>query len=214
MKPQLTWGPGIYQGLCGTGLSFCGAPGCQLSFGPACDGNRVPAGKDTSGVPRPLFGNVPYGVSISHCSVPGKVALTFDDGPYIYTGDLLDLLKKNNIRATFFVVGTNGGKGQIQDKTTGFPALLQRMYSDGHQIGSHTWSHEDLSAITAQQRRDQIIRNEIALVSILGFFPTYLRPPYTRWTPQALEELKQLGYHVVREAATGVKADDSLIPSY
>ncbi len=127
----------------------------------------------------------------------GKVALTFDDGPYIYTSDLLNLLKSNNVTATFFVVGANGGKGQIQDPATGYPAIIQRMRTDGHQIGSHTWSHQDLSALTAQQRHDQIIRNEIALTDILGYFPTYLRPPYTRWNNDVLNDLKTLGYHVV-----------------
>jgi len=86
------------QGICGSGGSFCVAPGCQLQFGPACDANQTPPGKDTSGVPRPLFGSVPYAVEISHCTVPGKVALTFDDGPYIYTNDLLDVLKRNNVK--------------------------------------------------------------------------------------------------------------------
>ncbi len=60
----------------------------------------------------------------------GKVALTFDDGPYIYTNDLLNLLKSNNVTATFFVVGANGGKGQIQDPKTGYPAIIQRMYAE------------------------------------------------------------------------------------
>ncbi|KAK3939044.1 hypothetical protein QBC46DRAFT_316660 [Diplogelasinospora grovesii] len=184
------------DGVCGTGTPFCGAPDCQLSFGPACDGNQTPPGKDTSAVPRPLFGSVPYGVDISHCTVKGKVALTFDDGPYIYTTDLLNVLKSNNVKATFFVVGANGGKGQIQDPATGYPAIIKRMYAEGHQIGSHTWSHQDLSAVTAQQRHDQIVKNEMALVDILGFFPTYLRPPYTKWNDDALNDLKALGYHV------------------
>ncbi|KAI0132879.1 hypothetical protein BJ170DRAFT_264509 [Xylariales sp. AK1849] len=184
-------------GICGTGTSFCGAPDCQLSFGPACDGNQVPTGQDTSSIPRPTFGNVPYGVSISHCSVNGKVALTFDDGPYIYTSELLDILKKNNVRATFFVVGNNGGKGQIELTSTGYPAIIQRMYSEGHQIGSHSWSHQDLSKITVQQRHEQIIRNEIAFVDILGFLPTYFRPPYTNCPSDCLKDLGDLGYHVV-----------------
>ncbi|KAK9422502.1 hypothetical protein SUNI508_00365 [Seiridium unicorne] len=184
-------------GVCGTGTSFCSSPDCQISFGPACDGNEVPLGEDTSKVPRPTLGNVPYGVSISHCTVNGRVALTFDDGPYIYTSELLDILKKNGVRATFFVVGNNGGKGQIELASTGYPAIIQRMYSDGHQIGSHSWSHQNMSQLTAQQRHDQIIRNEIALVDILGFFPTYFRPPYTQCSVDCSNDLGALGYHVV-----------------
>lgn len=187
----------ISKGTCGTGIAFCGAPGCQLSFGPACDGNQTPTGSDTSKVPRPGFGNVPYGVDISHCSVKGKVALTFDDGPYLYTTELLDLLKSNSVRATFFVVGNNGGKGHINDPSSGYPAIIRRMIADGHQVASHTWSHQDLNAATADQRRAQIINNEIALNSILGVIPTYFRPPNTRCGPDCYNDLKSFGYHVV-----------------
>ncbi|KAK0702325.1 hypothetical protein B0H67DRAFT_595485 [Lasiosphaeris hirsuta] len=184
-------------GTCGTGTAFCGGPGCQLSFSPACDGNQVPAGPDTSRTPRPSFGSVPNGVDISHCSIIGKVALTFDDGPYIYTTELLDLLKRNNVRATFFVVGNNAGKGQISDASSGYKAIIQRMITDGHQVASHTWSHQDLDAATPQQRRAQIVNNEIALSSILGVFPTYFRPPYTRCGSDCYGDLKSLGYRVV-----------------
>jgi peptidoglycan/xylan/chitin deacetylase (PgdA/CDA1 family) len=149
-------------------------------------------------VPRPLFGSVPYGVEISHCTVPGKVALTFDDGPYIYTSDMLDLLKANNVNATFFVVGANGGKGEIQDPNTGYPAIIRRMIAENHQVGSHSWSHQDLTSGTVQQRRDQIIKNEIAFNDILGMWPTYFRPPYTLENAYLLNDLKNLGYHVVR----------------
>lgn len=183
-------------GVCGTGADYCSSPDCQLSYGPACDGNQVPPGSDTSRVPRPRFGSVPYGASITHCTTNGKVALTFDDGPYVYTSDLLDLLKKTNIRATFFVVGNNGGKGQVEQGSS-YPAIIQRMYKDGHQIGSHSWSHQDLGAITAQQRRDQILRNEVAFVDILGFFPTYFRPPYTSCPDGCTKDLNDLGYHIV-----------------
>ena len=49
-------------------------------------------------MPRPLFGNVPYGVVISKCTVPGKIALTFDDGPNKFTNELLDVLKASNAK--------------------------------------------------------------------------------------------------------------------
>lgn len=160
-----------------------------------------------------MFGSVPYGASISHCTVNGKVALTFDDGPYIYTSELLDILKKNNVKATFFVVGNNGGKGQIELESSGYPSIIQRMYAEGHQIGSHSWSHQDMSAITSQQRHDQIIRNEMALVDILGFFPTYFRPPYTRCPDDCLADLGKLGYHVVSSTGAAAGFDPSRTPA-
>jgi peptidoglycan/xylan/chitin deacetylase (PgdA/CDA1 family) len=183
--------------MCGTGGAYCDAPSCLFQYGPACDANQSPPGTNTTSVPRPQLGTVPYGVSIIHCAVPGKVALTFDDGPYIWTNDLLDILKSNSVKATFFVVGNNGGKGQINDPSTGYPAVIKRMYAEGHQIGSHTWSHQDLSTLTHQQRMDQIVKNEIAITDILGFFPTYLRPPYESCNSDCLTDLGAMGYHVM-----------------
>jgi peptidoglycan/xylan/chitin deacetylase (PgdA/CDA1 family) len=144
-----------------------------------------------------LFGNVPYGVNIQQCNTPGKVALTFDDGPYLYTTSILDTLKAAGIKATFFITANNGGKGEIDNPSTGFPAIIQRMYSEGHQNGSQTYSHQDLAAATHEQRLDQIIKNEIALTNILGFFPTYLRTPYVSCNQGCFDDLKALGYHVV-----------------
>ncbi|KAK5657558.1 hypothetical protein OQA88_3131 [Cercophora sp. LCS_1] len=103
----------------------------------------------------------------------------------------------NEEEATFFVNAANGGKGQIQDESTGFPAIIKRMHSEGHQIGSHSWSHENLAAISPQQRRDQIIKNEISLVSILGFFPTYFRVPFSSWSDEVFTDLNRFGYHSV-----------------
>ena len=183
--------------MCGTGINYCQSPACLFQYGPACDANQIPPGTNTTSVPRPRLGSLPYGQAIYHCTTPGHVALTFDDGPYIWTGDLLDILKTNNVKATFFIVGNNNGKGQINDPSTGYPAIIQRMYAEGHQIASHTWSHQDLSTLTHQQRMDQIVKNEMAFVDILGFFPTYLRPPYESCNGDCLTDLGTMGYHVM-----------------
>jgi hypothetical protein len=95
----LTEGPRV----CGTGIDYCEAPDCQFEYGPACDANTVPPGASTSGIARPHLGSVPYGTRINECTEPGVIALTFDDGPYIYTNDLLDLLDKYNAKVTFFI---------------------------------------------------------------------------------------------------------------
>jgi peptidoglycan/xylan/chitin deacetylase (PgdA/CDA1 family) len=86
---------------------MCVSPACQIRYGPACDGNQTPFGKDTSGVQRPKFGSVPYGIDVSKCTVPGKVAMTFDDGPSEYTNDLLDVLKKNNAKVCYVLLMPN-----------------------------------------------------------------------------------------------------------
>ena len=62
------------------------------------------------------------------------------------------------------------------------------MHAEGHQIGSHTWSHENASALTNNQFTNQMVWNEIAFNSILGFFPTYMRsvPPLLPSIPPTL----------------------------
>jgi hypothetical protein len=78
---------------CGVGKQFCKSPTCQIDYGPACDANIRPEGPDTKDIARNKVGSIPYGEAIYTCNVDGVVALTFDDGPWEYTEDLLDLLK-------------------------------------------------------------------------------------------------------------------------
>lgn len=80
----------------------------------------------------PRQSNIPYGTVIYSCTQPGVVALTFDDGPYVYTEELLNLLAANGQRATFFV------NGQNWDNINNYASTIQRMVADGHQVGSHT----------------------------------------------------------------------------
>jgi len=139
---------------------------------------------------------VPRGVIIEHCTVPGVVALTFDDGPYIYTSHILDLLDQYGAKATFFINGENWSRG-IGDFSTPWPAILRRMDSSGHQIGSHTWSHADLSAATTATREFQIYELEKALFTVIGKAPTNLRPPYASCSHECLMDTERMGYHVV-----------------
>lgn len=96
---------------CGKGIYYCSAPDCQINYGSGCDGvcalqllsprawltspqNQKPWGLDTSQVARPKVGNVLYGgAGVYNCKKVGDIALTFDDGPYKYTNDLLDKLR-------------------------------------------------------------------------------------------------------------------------
>ncbi|GAW22409.1 hypothetical protein ANO14919_119460 [Xylariales sp. No.14919] len=188
-----------YEGYCGRGADYCESPDCQLNYGSGCDGNQKPSGVDTSTIARPKLGKVAYGgVGIYDCVNDGDIALTFDDGPWNYTNDLLDKLAKYQAKATFFITGTNLHKGQINDPSTPWPSVIQRMAAEGHQIASHTWSHENYSQLTTTQFQNQIYWNEIAFNDILGYFPTYMRPPYSICpTNTCGSQLAALGYHVV-----------------
>lgn len=77
---------------------------------------------------------VPFGAVIDHCTVPGTIALTFDDGPYMFTPELLDVLSANSAPSTFFMNG--GGLGGIYN----YREVVQRIWNEGHQVGSHTYA--------------------------------------------------------------------------
>jgi peptidoglycan/xylan/chitin deacetylase (PgdA/CDA1 family) len=70
------------------------------------------------------------------------------------------------------------------------------MIADGHQVASHTWSHQRLPDISDTQLDNQILYNEVALADILGYFPAYLRPPYSASNAKVDQRLGELGYHV------------------
>ncbi|CAG8951098.1 hypothetical protein HYFRA_00006496 [Hymenoscyphus fraxineus] len=181
---------------------YCSGPACQLSYGDKCDGNKAPNGTHTKDIPRPKLGNLTYGGGgIYKCTKKNVVALTFDpsvdDGPYIYTTTILDILAEYNAKATFFITGNNMGKGSMDNESTGYPQIMQRMYREGHQIASHTWTHQNLSDITQIQRENQMYYNEMAFRNILGFFPTYMRPPYSEVNNETQKMLFDMGYHSI-----------------
>ncbi|KAJ7895121.1 carbohydrate esterase family 4 protein [Mycena leptocephala] len=106
-------------------------------------------------------------VLYSSCTVPNTVALTFDDGPYLYMygTNISDILTSMGAKGTFFVNGNN----YECIYGTKVAERLQYVYNSGHQICSHTWSHPDLTTLS---------EIEIALMKILGVATPFLRPPY------------------------------------
>ncbi|KDN69886.1 putative polysaccharide deacetylase [Colletotrichum sublineola] len=134
---------------------------------------------------------IPYGVAISKCTVPGDFALTFDDGPFTYTSHVLDLLAEAGAKATFFINGKNWG--DIND----FQDAVKRMDAEGHQIGSHTFSHPDLATLGDAEIIHEMTSLEDSLVNIIGKYPTYMRPPFFSWNDNTLSILKALDYHVI-----------------
>jgi len=142
-------------------------------------------------LPTPTGGSVPVGRVITSCTVPGTVALTFDDGPSDYTNKAMDLLKAAGFHATFFVNGDNYSK--IGDRTE----EVTRMLAEGHQIGSHTWSHPFLSKLSDAEVKSQMYRLENALYDIIGKIPTYMRPPYFDYNNNTVAALGSIGYKVV-----------------
>jgi peptidoglycan/xylan/chitin deacetylase (PgdA/CDA1 family) len=108
---------------------------------------------------------------------------------------VLDQFASYGFKATFFVTGINIGKGAI-DTTAQWSNVIKRMVAEGHQVASHTWSHQDLSTISDSQRYDQMVKNEMAIRNIIGKYPTYMRPPYSSCNSACQSMLKTLGYVV------------------
>ncbi|KAF9878056.1 polysaccharide deacetylase [Colletotrichum karsti] len=209
LRKRAECGPGIGScapgaccsdaGWCGTTEEYCGGSQCQLEYSDSCDTFFPPPGASTESISRPLVGSVPYGSIITTCANRGDLALTFDDGPYIYTSQLLDILESQNVTATFFVAGNNIGKKPIDDETNPWPAILRRMYSLGHHIASHTWTHRNLNEVNSTIQRTEIIYNEMAFRNLFGWIPTYMRPPFLECNSGSgcLGLMRTLGYHVI-----------------
>lgn len=103
------------------------------------------------------------------------VALTFDDGPNAYyTPQILDILYKRQTPATFFLVG---------EKFAGNELLIKEIAISGHEIGSHTFSHPDLTTLSSRKIQWEIQQTENKLQEILpNYSIKYVRPPYGRYT--------------------------------
>ena len=87
------------------------------------------------------------------------VYLTFDDGPSALTGEILDALKKENVRATFFVLGKNAEKN---------PVALKRAASEGHKIANHSYSHDYESLYDDSENfKNELLRTEEIILSIV-----------------------------------------------
>ena len=102
----------------------------------------------------------------------GKVALTFDDGPDPSTTPrILATLRRHDIEATFFVVGS-----QVERH----PGLLRRIVEEGHTIGNHSYDHADMSYLTPGQIRLELERTQKAVDKALGYHyqMEIMRPPY------------------------------------
>jgi peptidoglycan/xylan/chitin deacetylase (PgdA/CDA1 family) len=169
-----------------------------------------PVGASTLEDPRPQLGEIEYGEYIMDCKVPGTVAMTFDDGPNVYTGELLDKLKVAGAKATFMISANNNGR-QI-DQGDIWSELLKRMIDEGHQVASHTWSHPHMDAITSEDRKMEMAKTERAIANIIGKYPTYMRPPYSQCESKSgcQKDMKDMGYSIGR---TLVAASKNLISS-
>ena len=116
---------------------------------------------------------------------PGELALTFDDGPTpAWTPRLLDILSSNDVRATFFLMGSHA---QAE------PELTRRIVTAGHLIGNHSWSHLNLALTAAKRVEEELARTSEALEQITGVAVKYFRPPFGARRPVVFRLARSLG---------------------
>jgi len=143
-------------------------------------------GEDFKSLPEP-YRVARYGASKNH------LALTFDDGPDPqWTPKILDVLKREHVPGTFFLIGIQAEK---------FGSLTKRIYREGHEIGNHTFTHPDISSIGASYMRVELNLTEQLFASQLGIRSALFRPPYsvdaepdTEDEVKPLEVTQSLGY--------------------
>ena len=117
---------------------------------------------------------------------PGhKIILTFDDGPSPeYTPKILDILEKEKVPATFFVIGLN---------TEQNIPLLQRIFRNGYEIGNHTFTHGNIAKMSAQRAELEIKSTRLLIESITGRSTILFRAPYNADSePQTYEEIEPI----------------------
>ncbi|WP_327089918.1 polysaccharide deacetylase family protein [Nonomuraea sp. NBC_01738] len=119
------------------------------------------------------------------CKKSKCVALTFDDGPGDYTTKLLGILRERGVRATFFVVGEMVAADKHHN--------LRRIVDDGHELGNHSWSHAQLTALSTSGIRYQLKHTQDLVERIAGIRMTLMRPPYGSTDKRVAAETKREG---------------------
>jgi peptidoglycan/xylan/chitin deacetylase (PgdA/CDA1 family) len=115
----------------------------------------------------------------------GQIALTFDDGPNpAWTPQLLELLAKHRVHATFFLIGKHAGEE---------PYLTRAIADAGHVIGNHSWSHPNLALTPPKRVRDELKRTKQMLEHITGTAVRFFRPPFGGRRPDVLSAALDLG---------------------
>ena len=118
-----------------------------------------------------------------------QIALTFDDGPHpVRTPEILDILDKYGIKATFFLIGQN---------IEYYPEIITREIQSGHEIGNHTYSHARLDKMTCTEIENEINKFESALSKYYDYCPSLIRPPCGYFGNSFKSTIEDLNYKII-----------------
>jgi len=136
-----------------------------------------------------------------------QIALTFDDGPAEQTATILDILKKEKIKATFFLIGKN---------IEGRENLIRRMPDEGHSIGNHSFHHGfHFDWQSAQKMKDELQLTNEAIRNITGQEVKLFRPPYGVTNPNLAKAVANTGLRSIgwslRSMDTVAKEETALL---
>ena len=148
--------------------------------------------------------------TIYHVSSSEKVvALTFDDGPSPkWTPEILDVLKAEQVKATFFMLGVHVEK---------YPEVARRVADEGHEIGNHTYDHHTLIYYKTPELEKELRDAEAAIYKATGLTTKYFRPPKAWLTESEKKDIKRMGYEIVLWSLNSkdwVTFDDRFIVKY
>jgi peptidoglycan/xylan/chitin deacetylase (PgdA/CDA1 family) len=126
---------------------------------------------------------------------PGQIALTFDDGPNdAATQELLDVLARHGVRATFFSIGNF-----VRQR----PEITRAVVAAGHLLGNHTMSHPSLALQSAARVRQELADCSAVLEDLTGVAVRFFRPPFGKRRPAVLRIARELGLASVTWNVTG-----------
>jgi peptidoglycan/xylan/chitin deacetylase (PgdA/CDA1 family) len=118
-----------------------------------------------------------------------RLALTYDDGPNDpWTSRLLEVLARNSVKATFFLIGHF-----VEQK----PEIARAIVAEGHALGIHTWGHPNLIFASGSEVRSQLERTRRVIFDTTGQECTLMRPPFGARRPATLRVTRQLGLEPV-----------------
>ena len=117
------------------------------------------------------------------------IVLSIDDGPSYYTNTILDILSKNNIRANFFLVGS---------EVESYPYAVRKIGAGGHEIGIHSYTHNNFIEMSPEDIYNmEILPFEEIIKDKKGIPAAFIRPPYGAITREQGHFLKDMGYHII-----------------
>lgn len=116
------------------------------------------------------------------------VAITFDDGPSKFTPEILKLLAKYDVKASFFCIGNQVEK---------YPEILQSIYKQGHSIGNHSFTHSKVGFQSVVRNLNEIRQADNAIEAVIGERPKYFRPPFGVTNPNIMRALRTTKHQVI-----------------